>query len=91
MKEQNTSVPLKTDWERLDRMTDDDIDYTDSPPLGDEFFARARLYIPPSKRANFVELDSDVMTWFQQRDQHYPNLINIVLRKYIEIQQEIAR
>jgi len=91
MKEQNTSVPLKTDWERLDRMTDDDIDYTDSPPLGDEFFARARLCIPPSKRANFVELDSDVMTWFQQRDQRYANLINIVLRKYIEIQQEIAR
>jgi len=31
------------------------------------------------------------MNWFQQRDKHYPNLINVVLRKYIEIQQEIAR
>ena len=72
-------------------MTDDDIDYAGSPPLGDEFFARARLYIPPSKRASFVELDSDVMTRFQQRDKHYPNLINVVLGKYIEIQQEIAR
>ena len=71
-------------------MTDDDIDYADIPSLGDEFFARARLYIQPTKRANYVELDNDVMTWFQQRDRHYPNLINIVLRKYIEIQQEIA-
>jgi len=90
MNEKDTSTPLKTDWERLDRMTDDDIDYSDIPSLGDEFFARAHEYIPPAKRANYVELDKDVMAWFRQRDKQYPNLINIVLRKYIEIQQEIA-
>jgi uncharacterized protein (DUF4415 family) len=86
----NISEPSKTDWERLNRMTDDAIDYSDIPPLEDEFFARARVYISPAKRASYVELDQDIMTWFQQRDGHYPNLINIVLRKYIEIQQEIA-
>jgi uncharacterized protein (DUF4415 family) len=90
MNKQNTSKPAKTDWERLDRMTDAAIDYTDIPPLEDAFFARAHVYISPAKRASYVELDKDVMTWFQQRDGHYPNLINIVLRKYIEIQQEIA-
>ena len=68
----------------------DAIDYTDVPPLEDEFFARAHVYISPAKRASYVELDQDVMTWFQQRDGHYPDLINIVLRKYIEIQQEIV-
>ena len=71
-------------------MTEDDIDYSDIPPLKDEFFAQARVYVPPAKRANYVELDKDVLTWFQQRDKQYPHLINIVLRKYIEIQQELA-
>ena len=71
-------------------MTEDDIDYSDIPPLKDEFFAQARVYVPPAKRANYVELDKDVMTWFKQRDKQYPHLINIVLRKYIEIQQELA-
>lgn len=53
--EQSTSTPSETDWERRDRMTDDDIDYTDIPPLADEFFAQARVYIPPTKRSNDVE------------------------------------
>ena len=71
-------------------MTDDDIDYSDIPSLEDQFFAQARVYVPPAKRANYVELDKDVMAWFRQRDQQYPHLINIVLRKYMEIQQEFA-
>ncbi|MEZ4769715.1 MAG: BrnA antitoxin family protein [Caldilineales bacterium] len=86
MNDKNTSTPLETDWERLDRMTDEDINYSDIPPLRDEFFAKARLYVPPSKRANYVPLDSDVLTWFQEHDKEYPALINLVLRKYVEIQ-----
>jgi len=30
----------KTDLARIDRMTDEDIDYSDIPPLGDEFFTK---------------------------------------------------
>ena len=55
MNKQSTSTPSETGWERLDRMTDDDIDYADIPPLADEFFAQARVYIPPTKRLNYVE------------------------------------
>jgi uncharacterized protein (DUF433 family) len=32
----------KSDLARLDRMTDDDIDYSDIAELGDEFFSKAR-------------------------------------------------
>ena len=34
---------LKSDLARLDRMTDEDIDYSDLPELGDEFFVTAKL------------------------------------------------
>jgi hypothetical protein len=36
----NTS---KTDWARIDAMTDDDIDTSDIPPLDEAFFAKAKL------------------------------------------------
>ena len=36
----------RTDWDRLNQMADEEIDYADIPPLTDEFFARARLVLP---------------------------------------------
>jgi hypothetical protein len=36
----NTSL---TDWERVDALTDDEIDTSDIPPLDDDFFANAEL------------------------------------------------
>ena len=29
-----------TDWQKLKTMTDDEIDYSDIPPLGEDFFNR---------------------------------------------------
>jgi hypothetical protein len=39
----------KSDLARLDRMTDEDIDYSDIPPLDDEFFRNAKRVPPPGK------------------------------------------
>jgi len=71
-------------------MSDEDIDYSDIPPLGERFFDRARPYLPHSQRFDYVELDHDIAVWFHERSDNYPHLINLVLRKYIEIQQELA-
>lgn len=75
----------RTDWDRLAKMTDEEIDYSDIPPLTDDFFARAKLVLP-----NTVQLDSDVLAWFEQQGQDYPALINQVLREYIEIHDKAA-
>jgi hypothetical protein len=37
---------LNTDWERLETMTDEEIDYSDIPPLSNVFFQRVKLYVP---------------------------------------------
>lgn len=81
---------MKTDWDRLDSMTDEEIDYSDIPPLGDDFFARERVVITPAKRAEYVRLDPDLRAWFEEHDKDYPALINLVLRKYVEIQTELV-
>ncbi|MBN3898381.1 MAG: hypothetical protein HWQ41_24840 [Nostoc sp. NOS(2021)] len=41
----NTS---RTDWVRVDAMSDEDIDTSDIPPLSEEFFAKAQLRIAKS-------------------------------------------
>jgi hypothetical protein len=41
----NTS---RTDWARIDAMSDADIDTSDIPPLSEEFFAKAKLRMPRS-------------------------------------------
>jgi hypothetical protein len=38
-----------TNWEALAAMSDDTIDYSDIPPLTDEFFERATLRIPAAQ------------------------------------------
>lgn len=36
----------ETDWDRIDRMTDDEIDTSDIPPLTEAFFKHARKVLP---------------------------------------------
>ena len=73
----------RTDWDRLDKMTDEEIDYSDIPPLTDDFFARAKLVLP-----NAVELDPDILTWFRKHGRAYSVMINQILRHYIELHEQ---
>lgn len=81
MSENDTNKPSRTDWSRLEAMTDTDIDYSDSPPLNETFFQRAKLYVPQSRS---VVLDADVFAWFENQGKEYYTLVNQILRKYME-------
>lgn len=41
MNEQNISKEFRTDWARIDAMTDDEIDLTDIPEFTEEMWAKA--------------------------------------------------
>jgi hypothetical protein len=45
----------ETDWARVDRMTDDEIDTSDIPPLDDAFFERA-IKVLPRARVDRIDL-----------------------------------
>ncbi|WP_246327093.1 BrnA antitoxin family protein [Burkholderia guangdongensis] len=51
------SKASKTDWKRLAKLKDEQIDTSDIPELDDEFFARAELHVPP-KQAVTMRLDA---------------------------------
>jgi uncharacterized protein (DUF4415 family) len=78
------SSTSRTNWAALEAMSDDDIDYSDIPPLTDQFFEQAVLRVPATQARNLVQLDPEVMAWFQAQGDEYKTLINAVLRHHIE-------
>lgn len=77
-----------TDWERLDAMSDEDIDLSDIPEVTPEMFARAivrrGLKSEPVKEQITLHIDSDVLPWFRAQGRGYQTRINALLRAYME-------
>jgi uncharacterized protein (DUF4415 family) len=85
----NTKKLSKTDWKRIDAMRDEDIDFSDAPELGPDFFANAILWPGPKKQIT-LRLDPDVLTFFRKHGRGYQTTMNAVLRKYMEAQKRQA-
>jgi uncharacterized protein (DUF4415 family) len=84
MSKNDLNSTSRTNWAALESRSEENIDYSDIPPLTDDFFERATLRIPVSEAQDLVQLDPDVKQWFQAQGDHYKTLINNVLRQYIE-------
>lgn len=88
MNNEPTSSNSQTDWQRLDAMSDEDIDLSDCPEITPEMFAKAvvRRGLPGTKAQAQVtlRLDSDVVEWFKSQGQWYQTQINQLLRAYME-------
>lgn len=84
MSANDSSNTSRTNWAALEAMTDEEIDYSDIPPLTEEFFEKATLRVPATQIHNLIQLDPDVMAWFQSQGAEYKTLINSVLRRHIE-------
>ncbi len=91
MNNKYTSRKSQTDWERLEAMTDEDIDFSDCPEVTPEMFAKAvvKRGLPNSKTKTQVTLpiDSDVLEWFKSQGRGYQTQINSLLRAYMEARQ----
>lgn len=88
MNEKNLNNTSRTNWAALEAMDDAGIDYSDIPPLTEEFFENATLRIPASQAQRLVEIEPDVLNWFQSQGGEYKALINSILRRYIESHRE---
>lgn len=83
----NTKKRSGTDWKRIDAMRDEDIDYSDIPKQGHDFFASAILWPGPKKQIT-LRIDPDVLTFFRKHGRGYQTTINAVLRRYMEARKE---
>ena len=83
MNNESTSNNSQTDWQRLDAMTDEDIDLSDCPEITPEMFAKAVV----QRVLVTLRIDNDVLEWFKSQGQGYQTQINQLLRAYMEAHQ----
>jgi len=88
MKKSNTSRKDGTDYERLRTMRDEDIDFSEIPPITDEMFARGVVRPPISvthPREEFkLKLDRDLAKWYRDMGPSSSGIINFVLRRFMQ-------
>jgi uncharacterized protein (DUF4415 family) len=60
-----------------------EIDFSDIPPLGEEFWKDAvrGKYYKPTKTSTTVRIDSDVLAWLRAQGKGYQSRINAILRR----------
>src|SRR5215469_4285051 len=89
MRKRATSRRSTTDWKRIRKMKDSDIDLSDLPEVTPEMFARAVVRrglkeIKSSKVQLTVRVDRDVLDWYRSRGRGYQTQINALLRAFME-------
>jgi uncharacterized protein (DUF4415 family) len=84
----NTS---KTNWAKIDAMTDDDIDTSDIPPLTDDFFSEAKLRMPVAAISTVsVSIDSETLAWFETKGKEAEQHMAAALKIYAAAQKTAA-
>lgn len=78
----------KAAMRRLAASQDRAIDYSDIPPLSDEWFEQAgkRAHVPVKQPVS-LRLDQDIIDYFKRQGRRYQTRINAVLRAYVERQE----
>ena len=90
MSKPNLKKQSRTDWARVDALREQEIDYSEIPELGDEFFKSAVLRMPEPKALVTLRLDRDVLEWFKKQGPRYQTRINALLRAYVEAKKRQA-
>ncbi len=72
--------------EEMASVRDEDIDTSDIPEIGDDFWEKAVLIPAPGKERLTIRLDNDVLDYFKRRGRGYQSRINAVLRAYVRAQ-----
>jgi uncharacterized protein (DUF4415 family) len=93
--EEAKRMKSRTDYARLDAMTDEDIARAvaqdpDACPV-DLDWTKARVVIPPGKENVTLRVDRDVLAWFRGTGKGFHTRMNAVLRAYMEAHQNPQR
>ncbi len=72
----------KAELKTLADMPDSAIDYSDIPPLTNEFWQNAvsNPFYKPTKTHASVRIDADVMAWLKSQGKGYQTRMNAILR-----------
>jgi len=77
------SAKQKAELAALAARREEDVDYSDTPPLSAEFWKNAERgkFYKPTKTSTTVRIDSDVLAWLRSQGKGYQSRINAILRR----------
>ena len=89
MKKSSSSKTSRTDWARVRKLKDQDIQLSAEHPEADvkhivRGIARRGLKPVPPKASIALRIDADVLEWFRSQGRGYQTRINAVLRAFKE-------
>jgi uncharacterized protein (DUF4415 family) len=91
MSDNNMVNPAKTNWARVDAMTDAEIDTSDSPVLTEQFFSRAKPWLGGKEQSQvLVSVDSETLAWFEGQGELSEQHLAAALQIYAEAQKYAA-
>lgn len=72
----------QTEINAIKALSEDDIDFSDIPPLNEAFLKAAvrNPFYRPTKTSTTVRVDSDVLAWLKSQGKGYQTRINAILR-----------
>ena len=82
--ESRISEERKRELDQLAQRPDSEIDYSDIPPLTEEFWKNAvrNPFYKPVKKQVTVRIDADILAWLrQQGSEGYQSRLNAALRR----------
>jgi uncharacterized protein (DUF4415 family) len=85
--EKNLIKQSLTDWEKVDGMVDEDIDFLDIPELDENFFRNAKIVLPKPKVPITLRVEPDLLEWYKAKGGKYQTLMNAVLKEYAKAAQ----
>ncbi len=88
MKENAMNSTSKTNWDKVDALTAEEIDTSDIPPLTEEFFDNSRWWQPKEPMSVLVKVDPVTLSWFQSQGEDYEQKMAAALRIYAEAHKE---
>ncbi len=73
----------RAELEALAAMPDEEIDYSDIPPLTEDFWKNAvrNPFFRPVKKSTTLRIDADVLAWLKAQGKGYQSKINAILRR----------
>jgi len=74
--------------EKIESISDKEIDYTDIPETDEAFWAKAELRLPQAKKGVYLRLDPDLIDWLKRQGPGYQTRINAILRSYMETHEQ---
>lgn len=85
MKAKTLKKQSQTDWDRLDKMSDEEIDTSEIPVMGEDFFRNADLMMPSESKVPItIRIDKPVLEWFKSQGKGYQTRMNAILKAYVK-------